>query len=222
MKRIAISLAIATFGTGTAISLAAQGTAPMQLPGSPDPSALTGGTYEADSAHSLVGWRVNHLGFNDYFGIFGDVTGTLELNPNRLGDAKVDVTIPISSVLVASPGLKEHLLKPAAEGGKPDFFGPEPKPARFVSTKVDVDAKANTAVITGNFTLNGTTKPVTLSVRFTGAGTGPMNKAETIGFEGEASIKRSDFGIGYGIPMVSDEVQLQLTAAFEKPAAQQN
>ncbi len=73
------------------------------------------------------------------------------------------------------------------------------------------------AKISGNLTLNGVTKPVTIDAEFTGAGNAmmPPNKL-TVGFEGEAKIKRSDFGIGFGIPMVSDEVELDITVAFEK------
>ena len=57
---------------------------------------LTAGTYTADSGHTLIGWRVNHFGFNDYFGIFGDSTGTLTIDPANPAAAKVDITIPVS------------------------------------------------------------------------------------------------------------------------------
>jgi polyisoprenoid-binding protein YceI len=67
-----------------AVPLLAQ-SGPMQAPGAPDAARVTAGTYKADPNHTLVGWRVNHLGFNDYFGIFGDVTGTLVLDPKNPG-----------------------------------------------------------------------------------------------------------------------------------------
>ena len=60
------------------------------------------------------------------------------------------------------------------------------------------------------------TKPVTIDARFTGAGSNPMKKVETIGFEGTATIMRSDFGVDYALPLVSDEVELTISAAFEK------
>ena len=184
-------------------------------PGRVDPTLLEGGTYRADPAHSMVGWRVNHFGFNDYFGIFGNVQGTLRLDPNAPGKAQVDVTIPITSVVVASAGLRDHLLRPGRNGGKPDFFGPAPEPARFVSTEVQVSPGGLTADVPGRLTLNGITKPVTLQMRLTGAGANPMSQVETVGFEGHVTIKRSDFGIDFGIPLVSDDVALELTAAFE-------
>lgn len=205
---------LSLFGAATAL---AAGIAIAQPTfGSKNAAAITGGTYQADPRHSLVGWRVNHLGFNDYFGIFGDVSGTLVLDPKNPAAAKVDVTIPVSKVTTANAGLTAHLLKPGENGGKPDFFGASPADARFVSTSVVVDGQD--AKITGNLTLNGVTKPVVLDAEFTGAGKLPaqMGGKEAVGFEAEAKIKRSDFGVSMGIPMVSDEVELDITVAFEK------
>lgn len=186
----------------------------MQLPGQKDASRVTAGTYKTDPGHSLIGWEVNHFGFNDYFGIFGDVAGTLTIDPANPNAAKVDVTIPVAKVTTASAGLTSHLLRAGKDGGKPDFFGPAPADARFVSTKVV--ASGTTAKITGNLTLNGVTKEVTLDAEFTGAGNNPFSKKPTIGFEAETTIKRSEFGIAYGIPVVSDEVELDISVAFEK------
>lgn len=189
-----------------------------QLPGSKNPAAVTGGTYTVDSAHTLVGWRVDHFGFNDYFGIFGDATGTLVIDPKNPAAAKIDITVPVSKVTTANPGLTAHLLKPAAEGGKPDFFGANAADARFVSTSVAVDDDGDEAKITGNLTLNGVTKPVVLDAEFVGAGKMPaqMGGKENVGFHAETTIKRSEFGIAFGIPMVSDEVDLDITVAFQK------
>ena len=78
-------------------------------PGAPDKSRVTAGTYAADPAHTMVVWRVDHLGFSNYTGIFGDVTGTLVLDPANPAAAKVDVTIPVSKVTTASAGLTGQL-----------------------------------------------------------------------------------------------------------------
>ena len=216
MNRYAIAAAAivlaATGGIAAAPAIFAQGAA--QVPGTMDASRVTAGTYAADPSHSLIAFEVNHFGFNDYYGIFGDVAGTLVLDPANLDAAKVDVTIPIANVTTASKGLTDHLLRAGKDGAKPDFFGPAPAPARFVSTSVKADGMK--ATITGDLTLNGVTKPVTFEAEFTGAGTNPFNKKATIGFEAETQIKRSDFGVNYGIPMVSDEVELDISIAFEK------
>ena len=186
-----------------------------QLPGQMDVSRAQAGTYALDPNHTLVGWRVNHFGFNDYFGIFGNISGTLTIDPAAPQNAKVDITIPVADVVTANAGLTDHLLRAGRDGGKPDFFGPDPAAARFVSTSVM--PQGTKAMVHGDLTLNGVTKPVVIDAEFTGAGKAmmPPNRL-TLGFEGTTTIKRSDFGLTTFVPMVSDEVELDITAAFEK------
>jgi polyisoprenoid-binding protein YceI len=196
----------------------AQPAAAMQKPGARDVSRVTGGTYKVDNEHTLVRWQVDHLGVTPYFGTFGQITGSLALDPKNPAAAQVDITIPIGKVLTASPGLTAHLLRaPEKPGGKPDFFGPAPADARFVSTSVAV-REGGKATIIGNLTLNGVTKPVTLAAEFYGAAKMPpqMGGNEMIGFQAETTIKRSEFGVLAGIPLVSDEVRLDIVAAFVK------
>jgi len=211
--RLALPLAVLALGVAIPVVVAQ---APPAVPGAPDKARVTAGTYAADPGHTLVVWEVDHFGFSNYTGIFGDVTGTLVIDPANPAASSVDVTIPVAKVTTASAGLTGHLLRAGKEGGKADFFGPAPADARFVSTRVILDDDGDEAKVTGNLTLNGVTRPVTLDVDFHGAGDNPFNKKATVGFEAEAKIKRSDFGITYGIPMVSDEVELKIHAAFEK------
>ncbi|MCB5424382.1 YceI family protein [Altererythrobacter sp. CC-YST694] len=184
-------------------------------PGKADASVVTAGTYAADPGHTLVGWKVNHFGFSDYFGIFGDVKGTLKLDPKNVAASSVEVTIPVSKVTTANAGLTGHLLAAGKDGKPADFFGAAPADATFKSTSVKA-AGANKATITGDLTLNGVTKPVTINAEFVGAGANPFNKKETVGFKGTARIKRSEFNINYAVPMVTDTVDLDIAAAFEK------
>lgn len=212
-KRLAFAATAALIAGATPL-VAQQG---VEL-GKPDPARVSGGTYRVDHYHTMVGWRVDHLGITPYFGIFGDITGTLTLDPKRPEAAQVAVTIPISKVTTASAELTQHLLKPpATKGAKPDFFGAEPADARFVSTSVTPEGGTR-AKVAGNLTLNGVTRPVTLEARFHGAATMPkeMGGEEMVGFEATTTIRRSDFGIDMGIPLVSDEVELDIVAAFVK------
>ncbi|WP_337847067.1 YceI family protein [Sphingomonas sp.] len=210
MRLIAATLIAAT---ALATPLIAQ-----QMPGSKDKAAITGGAYTVDANHTLVKWEVNHFGFSPLWGLFGQVTGTMQLDPTNPAASKVDVTIPVSKMVTGVPGFTAHLLRDGKDGGKPDFFGSAPADARFVSTSVMVDASGEAAKVSGNLTLNGVTKPVTLDVDFYGAGKAPaqMGGKENVGFEAEATIKRSDFGLGYAVPLVSDEVELTIAAAFQK------
>ncbi|MFZ4688594.1 MAG: YceI family protein [Polymorphobacter sp.] len=187
-----------------------------QTPGTRSVAAVTGGSYTADPNHTLVVWTLDHLGFSPYSGIFGDVTGTLVIDPKNLGAATVDVTIPVAKIVTASAALNQHLLRPGKDGGKPDFFGPTPADARFVSTKVVTSGE--TAKVTGDFTFNGVTRPVTLDVHFYGAGKLPaaMGGKDNVGFHATGSIKRSEFGLGFFVPMLGDVVKLDIAAAFQK------
>ena len=213
MRRILPYAAAALVAVAATPIVLAQG---GSAPGAPDRSRVTAGTYAADAGHTMVVWEVDHFGFSKYSGIFGDVTGTLVIDPANPAASKVDMTIPVSKVTTASSGLTSHLLRAGKDGGKPDFFGAAPADAKFVSTSVIVDDDGDEAKVTGNLTLNGVTRPVTLDVDFHGAGTNPYNKKATIGFQAETTIRRSDFGIAYAIPAVSDAVELEIHAAFEK------
>ena len=75
---------------------------PSGVPGAPDKARVTAGTYAADPNHTMVVWEVDHLGFSNYTGIFGDVTGTLVIDPANPAASKVDVTIPVAKPAAAS------------------------------------------------------------------------------------------------------------------------
>ncbi|MBX3593909.1 YceI family protein [Sphingomonas sp.] len=210
--RILIAALVAT--TAVATPIVAQ---QMKAPGTKNVAIVTGGTYQVDPNHTFATWTVDHFGFTPLTGIFGSMTGTLQLDPKAPAATKVDVTIPIEKGLMTVEGLKNHFLRPGKDGGKPDFFGPDPAPGRFVSTRVTVRGK-DAATLAGNLTLNGVTKPVTLAVRFYGAGRMPaqMGGKENVGFTATGTVRRSDFGLGLAVPLVSDEVQLNISAAFMK------
>ena len=200
-----------------ALVLASPAAIAQTQPGAPIASRVVAGTYAVDTAHTQVTWSVNHMGFSMLEGQFGASGGSLTIDPAKPQAAKVDVTIPINPV-VASQGLHDHLLRPGENGKAPDFFGPSPAPGHFVSTSVAPGVDGQSAYIVGDLTLNGHTRPVAIQARFTGAGS--MMGSEQVGFSGRALIKRSDFGLSTGIPLVSDEVELDLTAAFMKQAGE--
>lgn len=197
------ALVLATLAIGPVVAQNAPA-----LPGALDPARVQAGTYTVDPAHTQVAFTVNHFGFNNYVGLFGEVTGSLTIDPAQPEKASLSVEIPMNEARTSSTKLDAHLKTP-------DFLDTAQFPtAKFVSTGVKVDGM--TAEITGNLTLHGVTKPVTLEAQFTGAGTHPMNKKLNVGFSGTTSIKRSDFGMTKYIPLVSDEVKLAITVAFEK------
>lgn len=186
---------------------AAQG--PTTKPGARIASRVVAGTYKVDPGHTMVVWTVDHMGFTPYTGIFGNVTGTVTMDPKAPSAAKVDVIIPVAEITTANAALTKHLLSK-------DFFGPDAGTAHFVSTSVV--AKGTSATITGNLTLHGVTKPVVLNASFYGAGALPqmMGGGTGAGFTATTTLKRSEFGLGYGVPVVSDAVDLKISLGLMK------
>jgi polyisoprenoid-binding protein YceI len=194
------------------LGLAAAAFTPVSAQPAQVPAArIAAGTYVVDANHTQVVWSVDHFGFSRLYGMVGGMSGDLQIDPARPSQAKVQIDIPLSGLTVSSPGFAKHLQTA-------DLFDTAKFPtARFVSRSVAV--RGQQATITGDLTLRGVTKPLTLQARFHGAGANPMNKKPTVGFSATGTLKRSDFGLGYAVPAVSDEVKLEITAAFEKPAA---
>jgi polyisoprenoid-binding protein YceI len=166
------------------------------------------GSYKVESYHTQVGFSISHFGFTNYSGLFSGATGSLQLDPAKLGTSKLDISIPVDSVTTTVSKLTDELK------GDQWFDTAKFPKATFVSTQVVPTAEG--ATVTGNFTLHGITKPVVLHVRFIGAGVNPIDKAYTVGFEATGTIKRSDFGVKTYLPAVGDEVQLSIAGAFEQ------
>jgi len=173
-------------------------------------SSAKPGSYKVDSYHTQVGFSISHFGFTNYSGLFSGATGSLQLDPAKLGTSKLDISIPVDSVTTTVSKLTDELK------GDQWFDTTKFPQATFVSTRVVPTAGG--ATVTGNLTLHGVTKPVVLHVRFIGAGVNPIDKAYTVGFEATGTIKRSDFGVTTYLPAVGDEVQLSIAGAFEQQA----
>ena len=180
------------------------------LPGAADVGRVQAGTYNVDTNHTQVVFTVNHMGISQLSGAFGASGGSLQLDPAKPTNAKVTVTFNMSDVSTTVAHFTEHLKSAEI------LDAVKYSTASFTSTSVV--AKGTSATITGNLTLHGVTKPVTLDAKFFGAGTNPMSKKSQLGFSATSTIKRSDFGINYAAPVVPDDVVLHIHAAFEKAA----
>ncbi len=201
MKQLLSALAVAL------VAAAAPAVA-QQVPGAADVSKVQAGAYKADPNHTQVVWSVDHMGFSILTGMFGQITGSLTIDPKEPAKAKLEVEVPMSGLAVPSEKFAKHLATP-------EFLDVAKHPtATFRSTSIE--ASGDKATIVGDLTLHGVTKPVTLQAVFHGVGVNPMNKAETIGFSATGKVKRSDFGLGAFAPVVSDEVDLTIAGAFEK------
>lgn len=189
--------------------LASAGSAFAQVPGKPDPASVQAGTYRIDPDHTQVLFSVSHMGFSIYSGMFSGASGILTLDPSHLDATKLDVTVPVQSVATTSPKLTGELK------GADWLDGGNFPEMRFEATGVTEDA-ADHAKVEGNLTLHGVTHPLTLDVKFVGAGTNPMHKTFMVGFEANGTVKRSDYGVTKYVPLISDEVRLTIAGAFER------
>ncbi len=161
--------------------------------------------YAFDPAHTNIDWSANHFGFSNPTGKFAQATGTLVLDEAKPAASTVNVTIDMTKLVTGIDKFNEHLKSK-------DFLDVAQFPtAQFVSKTVKVTGQ-NTADITGDLTLHGVTKPVTLKTTLNKIGPSVMTKVKTAGFAATTTLKRSEFGISSYVPGVSDEVVLTITA----------
>ena len=172
-------------------------------------------TYTIDPGHTQTIFSWNHFGYSHPTANFDKIEGTITFDDADASMSAVDVTIAIDSVNSHVKKFDDH-LKSA------DFFDAAQFPtATFKSTKVEKGAGDGTYKVTGDLTIHGVTKPVTIDAKLNARNEHPMKKVPAIGFDGTVKIKRSDFGIGKYVPNVSDEIDIRITteATVPKPAA---
>lgn len=193
------ALSLAALLTYSTAGLAAD--APMAPSASTDLANVAKGDYAIDPEHTNVMFELSHMGFSTFVGRFNKTSGDLSFDTKKPQKSKIAVTIDVGSIDTKVPKLDEH-LKDA------DFFDAAKYPdIKFKSTKVE-KLTDTTGRVTGDLTMHGVTKPVTLDVTYVGGGQHPMFKKSAIGFSARGTIKRSDFGITKFVPMVGDDVTL--------------
>jgi polyisoprenoid-binding protein YceI len=166
-------------------------------------------TWQNDDPHSQLGFTVTHLGISDISGTFNDFDVTIQSSKPDFSDATFQMTAKAASIDTRVDARNNH-LKSA------DFFDVAKYPElSFTSTSLKKKGK-NKYAITGDLTLHGITKPVTMNLVFRGTTVNPMSKATTAGFQLQGVIKRSDFNVGPGFPapMISDEVRIKADGEF--------
>jgi polyisoprenoid-binding protein YceI len=167
-------------------------------------------TYVIDKTATYVGFSWSHLGLTNQQGRFNDVSGTVNFDPARPEDGTVDVTISTASVQTGVDALDKHLRTP-------DFF--DSANHRTMSFKSNGVQKTGdkTGLVTGELTILGVAKPVVLDVTWVFTGEHPWGainaayKGRTVSaFSARALIKRSDWGMTRGAPLMSDEINITI------------
>lgn len=150
--------------------------------------------YKIDGAHTAISFTIGHMGFSKTVGRFNEFEGTFS---DTSGAESVDITIKANSIDSNHEARDKHLRSP-------DFFDVKQYPnLTFKSTSVTGDK------IVGDLTMHGKTNPVTLDLTVVGEGEDPWGGYRK-GYTATTTIKRSEWGMNYGIPGVTDEVEIVL------------
>ncbi len=180
------------------------------------------GQYKTDPQHSSLNFRVNHMGFSHYTARFLKFGATLDFDPKNIAAMKLSATIDPASLQTNFPDPKADFDKQISG---PEFLDAPKYPVMtFVSTKVN-QTSPDTADVTGDLTMHGVTKPLTLHVKYNG-GYDKMvydTGGSRIGFSATGVLKRSDYGLTYGLPApgttmgVFDEVEIIIETEMLRP-----
>jgi polyisoprenoid-binding protein YceI len=167
---------------------------------------LVAGKWVIDQAHSEVGFQVRHLMVSKVRGTFKVFQGTITVAENPV-ESKVEATIDVDSIDTREPQRDAHLKSD-------DFFSAEAHPQiTFVSTAVV--PKGGLFEVTGDLTIHGVTKPVTLDLEFNGVSPDPWGGTRA-GFSAETEISRKDYGITIDMPVegggvvIGDRIKINL------------
>lgn len=188
MKRFALATAIAALATGA-------WAAPEK--------------YMLDSSHSQIVFSYDHLGFSTTFGMFSGFEGEIMFDQADPSNSSVSVSMPVKSMFTGWEQRDAHFMSA-------DFFdASDEELVTFTSTAIEVTGD-DTAMITGDLTLNGITQQVVLDATLNKAGPNPINQTEWAGFDATTTLKRTDFGVGAFAGPVSDEVEVMISIEAQK------
>ncbi len=162
-----------------------------------------------DDAHSQMAFTVKHLGISDVSGTFNDFDVNIKSAKADFSDAVVEMIARVASIDTRVEARDNH-LKSA------DFFDAEKYPTIHFISKSIRPAGKNKYKLTGDLTLHGITRQVTVDMTYRGVVENAMNKKQTAGFQVTGTIKRSDFNLGNGFPppMISNEVRIKADGEF--------
>ncbi|MEU1262069.1 YceI family protein [Streptomyces cellulosae] len=174
-------------------------------PVSPDLAALTG-DYELDPAHTTIGFVARHAMVTNVKGHFKEFSGQLHLDGSDPSKSTASIDVVMNSIDTGNADRDNHLRSA-------DFFKTDEFPTMtFRSTKAEA-LGGDQYRITGDLTILGTTRPITIDLEFNGAAKDPFGN-ERVGFEGKAEISRSEWGLTWnaaletGGMLVSDKIKL--------------
>jgi len=213
------ALALGALAFGLA-ACASETDTPTPLDGATDvveaASEIPAGTYALDVPHSELGFRVRHLGIANVDGAFKDFSGTIMIPESGIDGMTASLTAQVASIETDNERRNGHLRSE-------DFFAADEFPELTFETTSVESTGGDTFRMTGDLTIRGTTKSVTLDGEYIGAAT--MQGTQKVGFEASGEINRQDFGLSWaeqneaGEIIVADTVTLMIGAEGNLEAA---
>lgn len=168
------------------------------------PSIASAVPYVLDKSHAHVTFSVGHLGFSTVHGQFREFDAEIDFDPGNVEATRVDFTINAGSVDTFWEARDKHIRSK-------DFFDTKTYPTISFATTGVTPTGSNSAKVTGNLTLRGVTKPITLDATLNKLGPSPFNPNQTIaGFTVTGEIDRTQFGINYAAPAVSAIIPIRI------------
>ncbi|MEM9270690.1 MAG: YceI family protein [Pseudomonadota bacterium] len=168
--------------------------------------------WTLDKSHTFIGFSVNHLGFSETRGTFSEFDAEISYDPADISSAAVTFTIDAASINTFWEARDNHV-----KGA--DFLDVENHPTiTFVSTGVTSTGE-NTATLTGDMTIKGTTQEVSFDVTKAAMAANPFNPALAVaGFQLVGEIDRTDFGINFGAPAIGAVMPITIDLEINAPA----
>jgi polyisoprenoid-binding protein YceI len=199
--------AIARLTFAVALSLAVNARA-----GPAQPPLPATGAYKIDPARTEILFGVRAFGFTTYYGAFSGASGALDFDRETPADSRLEIHVPTASLLAPS-----RVMTTVLKGPKWLNIAAYPEMV-FRADQIRLTS-ATTATVSGALTLHGVTHPLVLEAHFDQRGRSASDHQPRFGFQARGSLRRSDYGLNGPAPLVSDDVQLILGAAFEHVTA---
>lgn len=169
--------------------------------------ALRAGQYTLDKSHATLLFKVEHFGLSEYVGRFNEFDATLDFDPENIENTKLQAIIEMQSLDINHQTLRIQLLSPK-------WFDQANHPqAKLTSVGLRQVSESNFE-LNGNLAWRGITKPIVLQVKFNGGAHNLLTRKYTIGFHASGSILRSDYGLKTYLPIVGDQVKIDIYAEF--------
>ncbi|MFT4655812.1 MAG: polyisoprenoid-binding protein YceI [Patiriisocius sp.] len=170
---------------------------------------IKAGEYTLDKDHAALLFKINHMGFSSYVGRFNEFDVSLDFDPSNIENSRIEAVINMRSIDVNNPAFAETLSGSA-------WLNTQNFP-QAVFRSLSVEKADNELLrVLGELTFLGVTKAITMDVTLNGAGNNPLTRSYTIGFAANLRFKRSDFGLKKFIPVVGDQVEIEIHSEFKR------